>query len=620
MIEGDRQANEVADIQGRLVFIKAGLLILIALIGLRVWQLQIRDGHYYQELARDNRTRSIVLEPARGLLYDRNGQLLANNVPSFNLYVSLEDVKDRAALIQQVSQHLTLDQEALGEKLSRGGLRTRIKIKGGLTLKEAALIESNRLDLPGVVIQPEYQRNYPLGAYASHLIGYVGEVSETQLKQEAFQHLHQGSVVGQYGVERTYDQYLRGNAGRELIEVDALGHTKRSISVNSPRAGDDLYLTIDIRLQQLAEDLLGLESGAIVALNPITGDILALASQPSFDPNALSQGLPGSEWQALRQDTRYPLTNRALQGQYPPGSTFKIVMAAAVLETQTFSSSDTISCQGGFQFGRRTYRDWKRGGHGSVDLTKAIAHSCDVYFYKSGNRMGIDTIASYAKQFGLGQKTGIDLPAERSGLVPSSEWKKKTKKEPWYPGETISASIGQGFVMATPIQMAQVVAAVAADGQLAQPRVVRAIRHRATGLMEQLPAHTPKKIEVSSTTISDIQKGLAAVVEEGTARRAKSSLVSIAGKTGTAQVVSLRSGLEKPIPKEFRDHAWFVAYAPLNRPQIAVAVLVEHMGHGGTSAAPLAKELIEAYIRYTSEPSGPPTQDQGEAQDEAQEP
>ena len=606
MLESDRQANELVDIQGRLVLVKVGLLIIIALLGLRVWQLQIRDGHHYQELARDNRTRSIVLKPARGLLFDRHGQLLANNVPSFNLYISLEDVKDRTAIIEQVSQHLTLDPEELGEKLSRHGRKTRIKVKGGLTLREAALIESHRLDLPGVVIQPEYQRNYPLGAYASHLIGYVGEVSESQLKKDEFSELQQGSLVGQYGVEGTYDQYLRGFAGRELIEVDALGHTKQSISVNKPGAGDDLYLTIDIRLQKLAEDLLGSESGAIVALDPFSGEILALASRPGFDPNALSRGLPRSEWQQLLQDSRHPLTNRAIQGQYPPGSTFKIIMAAAVLDTRTFHHSDFLTCQGGFHFGRRMYRDWKRGGHGSVDLNKAIAQSCDVYFYKSGNRMGIETIASYARQFGLGEKTGIDLPAERSGLMPTPAWKVKIKGEPWYPGETISVSIGQGFVLVTPIQMAQVIAAVAADGQLAPPRLIHAVRHRGTGIVEEWSSPQPRRVALSSSIFSKIQEGLVSVVKEGTARRVQSPLVSIAGKTGTAQVVALRSGPQKSIPKEYRDHAWFVAYAPVDRPKIAVVVLAEHMGHGGSAAAPLAKELIEAYVRFTTDPESLP--------------
>ena len=391
---------------------------------------------------------------------------------------------------------------------------------------------------------------------------------------------------------------LRGVAGQELLEVDALGHKKQTISVRRSTAGDDLYLTIDIRLQRLAEDLLGNEAGAIVALDPRTGAVLVLASRPSFNPTALSGGLPLQEWKALLNDTRHPLTNRAIQGQYPPGSTFKIVMAAAVLDSKTAGSSDHFSCPGGFKFGRRTYRDWKRGGHGSVDLIDALAQSCDVYFYKLGNRMGIDMIASYSEQFGLGQKTGIDLPSERSGLLPSAEWKQRVKGEPWYPGETISVSIGQGFMTVTPMQMVQVVAATAMNGRVVNPRLVHAIRKRGTGLTEEVMPTSTKQIPIPQAIFRDIRKGLEAVVTKGTAKRSQSALVSIAGKTGTAQVVALRSGPEKDIPKEFRDHAWFVAYAPVENPTIVVVVLAEHMGHGGSAAAPLAKELIEAYVGY----------------------
>ncbi|GJL62361.1 MAG: penicillin-binding protein 2 [Nitrospirales bacterium] len=600
MLESDQQASELADIQGRLILIKIGLLLLIALLGLRLWQLQVRDGHEYQEMAKDNRTRSIMLEPARGLLYDRHGQLLANNVPSFNLYVSLEDVNDRDALIEELIARLHFTEKDLVDKLSAQRRSATVKIKGGLSLKEAAIVESHRLTLPGTFIQPEYQRKYPIGGYASHVIGYVGEISEAKLKEEEYQGLHQGSMVGQYGVERTYDRALRGVSGRELLEVDALGHKKQSISVRKPSAGDDFYLTLDIRLQRLAEDLLEDEAGAVVALDPRTGGVLVLASRPSFDPTALSGGLPFAEWKALLNDARHPLTNRAIQGQYPPGSTFKIVMAAAVLGSQTAQGTDEFFCPGGFKFGRRTYRDWKRGGHGSVELIDALAQSCDVYFYKLGNRMGIETIASYSRQFGLGQKTGIDLPSERSGLVPSGEWKRRVKNEPWYPGETISVSIGQGFMTATPMQMAQVVAATAMNGRMITPRLVHAIRKRGTGMMEEVAPSSSRQLPIPPAVFQQIRQGLEAVVTKGTAKRSQSSLVSIAGKTGTAQVVALRSGPEKEIPKEFRDHAWFVAYAPVEEPTIVVVVLAEHMGHGGSAAAPIAKELIEAHVKFTS--------------------
>ena len=388
MFDTSRQANELADIQSRLIFVKVGLLMLLVLLGLRLWQLQIRDGVYYQDLARDNRTRSIVLEPARGLLYDRNGELLAKNIPSFQLYLSLEDVQDRDDLLSKLPEYVDVNVPAISVKLGTKQRRGRIKLKSGLTLKEAALIESHRIDLPGVAIQPEYQRNYPLGNYAAHVIGYVGEISESQLKDQEFLDVQAGRIIGQYGLERTFDTHLLGETGRKVIEVDAFGYSKRSLSIHPPLAGDDLYLTIDIRLQRLAEDLLGEEAGAIVALDPWNGDVLALASQPGFNPNDLSGGISSQAWQQLLQDSRHPLTNRAIQGQYPPGSTFKIVMAAALLETQTMKATDSITCRGTFPFGRRVFRDWKRWGHGSVNLTKAIAESCDVYFYKAGNQLG----------------------------------------------------------------------------------------------------------------------------------------------------------------------------------------------------------------------------------------
>jgi len=540
-----------------------------------------------------------VLEPARGLLYDRNGELLANNIPSFQLYLSLEDVQDRDDLLSKLPEYVDVNVQAISEKLGTNQRRGRIKLKSGLTLKEAALIESHRIDLPGVAIQPEYQRNYPLGNYAAHVIGYVGEISESQLKDSEFLDVQAGRIIGQYGVERTFDTQLLGETGRKVIEVDAFGYPKRSLSIHTPLAGDDLYLTLDIRLQRLAEDLLAEEAGAIVALDPWNGDVLALASQPGFNPNDLSGGISPQAWQQLLQDPRHPLTNRAIQGQYPPGSTFKIVMAAALLETQTMQATDSIVCHGTFPFGKRVFRDWKRGGHGSVDLTKAIAESCDVYFYKVGNQLGIDPISRYSRQFGLGSKTGIALSSERPGLVPSREWKQKNRGEPWYPGETISIAIGQGFLSVTPIQMAKVVSIVATNGQMVQPRLLKGVRLRRTGNFKEEPPPSTQQASISPQTFFQIKKGLAAAVTKGTAKQGQSNIVSIAGKTGTAQVVALKDDDDQTeVKKKHRDHAWFVAFAPVEEPKIAVAVIVEHMGHGGSAAAPLAKTLIEAYMNF----------------------
>ena len=598
MATGHYPETEFGDLHRRLFILRVGLLLVVALLGLRLWHLQIREGPYYRDLSENNRTRLVLLEPARGLIYDRHGVLLANNVPSFSLYVTLEDVKDREALIQQLSTLLGFDPTLVRKKMTaRGSKLLPRKIKDRMTLRDAMLVESNRLDMPGVMIQVESQRNYPGGVTAAHLLGYVGEISADQLEKPEFVDLHQGSIVGQYGVEKSYDRHMRGMAGQKNVEVDALGHEKKAVVVERPQAGNDLYLTIDVRLQKVAEDLLGREYGAIVALDPNSGDILAMASRPGFDPNVLSRELTAKQWVEIVQDEGRPLNNRASQGQYPPGSIFKIPMAVAALETKTMSPSSTVFCNGGYQFGKRLYHDWKASGHGYVDLHNALVHSCDVYFYTIGQRMGIDVMAEFGKDFGLGKATGVELPSERAGIMPSTAWKQKAKNEQWLPGETISAAIGQGYVTVTPLQMASLVGTVANNGVSYRPRLVQAVMDRTSGNLQELPAVPRGKINAKPETFRVIKDALADVVTKGTATRAKSSMVTIGGKTGTAQVAALRTGPEENIPKKFRDHAWFVAFAPVESPKIAVAVLAEHMGHGGAAAAPLAKEVIETYMK-----------------------
>ncbi len=519
-------------------------------------------------------------------------------MPSFSLYVTLEDVKDREVLVEQLADLLGLDPALIRKKLGgKGGKLLPRKIKDRMTLRDAMLVESHRLDLPGVMVEVESQRNYPGGVTAAHLLGYVGEISPEQLEKPEFSGLHQGSIVGQYGVEKSFDRHVRGQAGQKNVEVDALGHEKRAAVVEKPQAGNDLYLTIDVRLQKVAEDLLGQEYGAIVALDPTNGDILAMASRPGFDPNVLSRELTPKQWVEIVQDEGRPLNNRASQGQYPPGSTFKVPMAVAALETKTMAPSSTVFCNGGYQFGKRIYHDWKASGHGAVDLHTALVHSCDVYFYTVGQRMGIDVMAEFGKEFGLGQGTGVELPSERAGIMPSTAWKQKAKNEPWLPGETVSAAIGQGYVTVTPLQMASLIGTVANDGVNYRPRLVQAVMDRVTGNLQELPAVPRGKVKAKPETFRIIKEALADVVTKGTATRAKSSLVTIGGKTGTAQVAALRTGPEESIPKKFRDHAWFVAFAPVESPKIAVAVLAEHMGHGGSAAAPLAKEVIETYMK-----------------------
>jgi len=598
------QHEDFKNLQRRLLYLRLGLLLGLLLLSMRLWYLQVVKGPYYRELSEQNRIRTVDLKPTRGLIFDRHGSLLANNVPSFNLYLTVEDIRDRDGLAAALEDLLGLPRAETHKRLV---LQARsylpILVKSGLTLREAALIESHRLDLPGLRIQAESQRNYPHGGLGGHLLGYVGEVSPEQQHEPALTDLPQGSIVGKAGIEKTYDRVIQGLAGEKTVEVDARGNEQATVAVTEQTPGDDLYLSLDLRLQETAETLLGGEAGAVVALDATNGDVLALVSHPTFDPNSLSRGLTASAWEQIATDPRHPLTNRAVQGQYPPGSTFKIMVAAAALESDKWSSNTKVHCAGAFPFGKHVFKDWKKGGHGVMGMEQALINSCDVYFYNIGQRLGIDAIAETARAFGLGQPTGIDLPSERVGIVPSTEWKQRVRKEPWYAGETISVAIGQGYVTVTPLQMAVATAAVANGGILYKPRLVRAIRERATGRLQDVPPQDRGTLPLQDRTLVLLQESLHGVVTRGTGGRARSTMVEIAGKTGTAQTVSARAipvgATPEAIPKSFRDHAWFVAYAPADDPKIAVAVIVENSGHGGTFAAPIAKALIENYLKDT---------------------
>ncbi len=598
------QHEDFKNLQRRLLYLRLGLLLGLLLLSVRLWYLQVVKGTYYRALSEQNRIRTVDLKPARGLIFDRHGELLANNIPSFNLYLTMEDIRDREGLAAALEDLIGLPRAETQKRLAlQAKSYVPILVKAGLTLREAALIEGRRLDLPGLRIQAESQRNYPQGSLGGHLLGYVGEVSPEQQGEPAFAGLGQGSMVGKAGVEKTYDRMIRGTAGEKTIEVDARGNERKTVEVAEQTPGDDLYLGLDLRMQQMAESLLGEEAGAVVVLDTTNGDVLALASRPAFDPNQLSRGLTPATWEQIVTDPRHPLTNRALQGQYPPGSTFKIVVAAAALESDKWSSDTKVHCTGAFPSGNHVFKDWKKGGHGVMDMEQAIVNSCDVYFYNIGHRLGIDAIAETARWFGLGQPTGIDLPSERVGLVPSTEWKQRVRKEPWYAGETISVAIGQGYVAVTPLQMAVAAAAVANGGILYKPRLVRAVRERTTSRLREVPPQDRGTVPLQDRTFALLHESLHGVVTRGTGGRARSKIVEIAGKTGTAQTVGARpvqTGTNREaVPKQFRDHAWFVAYAPADAPRIAVAVIVENIGHGGTFAAPIAKALIEEYLKVS---------------------
>ncbi|MBI3802358.1 MAG: penicillin-binding protein 2 [Nitrospirae bacterium] len=601
--------EETRDLQTRIYWLFG--LIILALFGLllRAWYLQIVKGKFYLEMSENNRMRVVETPPPRGLIYDRNGNLLVNNVPSFNLYVVLGDMPNQSHVLPRLATLIGMSEEELKRRVTikKEDPFFPIKIKDDLTMREVAVVEGHGLDLPGVKIEAEFKRNAIYGTLAAHLLGYVGEISQVQMESHNYSEIGRGAIIGQYGIEQTFDSIIRGTPGQKGIEVDALGHEIRVLKVKEPMRGDDIFLSLDLNLQKVSEEALGLQSGAIVAMDPKNGDILAMVSHPAFNPNLLSQGASSRAWDALLKDEGRPLTNRIIHGQYPPGSTFKIVMSAALLETKEVTPANRIECRGFLPFGNRHFKDWKKGGHGSVDLYRAMVESCDVYYYEMGNRLGIDTIARFSHLFGLGQPTGVELSSEKGGLIPSTDWKRQVRKEPWYPGETLSVSIGQGYVTVTPLQQAMMISTVASSGVLHQPKLLRKIRDQETGSVQEVPTPEGKRIPVSAETFRVIQNALAGVVSEphGTAYGSRSKFVSMGGKTGTAQVIGMKGGVHGKLPDKFNDHAWFVAFAPVEDPKIAVVVLVENGGHGGSAAAPLARKVIEGYLNVVPPGTSP---------------
>jgi penicillin-binding protein 2 len=468
-------------------------------------------------------------------------------------------------------------------------------------------VESHQLDLPGITLRTRPRRSYAEGPIAAHVLGYMGEIGSRQLKLLKDQGYNVGDEIGQYGLERRWEELLRGQSGGQQVEVDALGRRVRVLHEVADVPGYTVRLTLDRELQATAFEALQGKEGTIVALDVQNGAILAMVSTPAFDPNIFARGIKGDEWRGLITDRLRPLSNRAVQGQYPPGSTFKIIMAIAGLEEGTIQPDAYISDPGFFYFGNRSFRDWKKGGHGSVNLHRAIVESCDVYFYQAGQKLGIDRIAKWARAFGLGEKTGAVLDDEKSGLIPDSEWKQKRYRQPWFPGETLSVAIGQGYVTVTPLQLANMMAALANGGTLFRPRLVSKVESVDGAVVREYGPEKIRTIDLKQNTLDRVRSALADVVRApgGTGAAARSELVSIAGKTGTAQVVEMKGGYVKTEQLAYfnRDHAWFVSYAPVENPRIAVVVLVEHGGHGGDAAAPLAKKVIEKYIELQNRPA-----------------
>ena len=571
---------------------------------LRLIYLQIIKGQEYRRLSLNNSIRLQSIDAPRGLIFDRQGNLLVDNRPSFDLYISLKDARPVDQTLGRLATHAALPVDELVQQVAgvRGAAYYHPQLlKRDIGRDKLAVVAARRYDLPGIDIQIQRLRNYIQSGLAAHLLGYIGEINTKELQREAYADCRPGDLIGKFGVERSLETYLRGERGGRQVEVNANGQVVRVLQTVPARNGHDVFLTIDSRLQQRAEELLRDSAGAAVALDPNTGEILALASSPAFDQNDFITGLSRDKWNALVNNPLRPLENKAIQGEYPPASTYKIITAMAGLQEGVITESDTLFCPGFYHFGNRNYRCWRRGGHGSVDMIKAIAESCDVYFYQVGQRLGIDRLAWYAKAAGLGSRTGIELDHEGNGLVPSAAWKKKRTGIPWQPGETLSVAIGQGFNLVTPLQMAVFAASVGNGGLRYRPTLVRkVVSWDGRTVLENTP-RVAGRLPVSAATLERVQKGMWEVVqgERGTARIARLKETDVSGKTGTAQVVSretVEESEEGDKVHHYKDHAWFIAYAPSENPRVAIAVIVEHGEHGSSAAAPVARELIKTYL------------------------
>lgn len=581
-----------------------GLIVLLVLCALcfRLWQLQVGDGARFRDLSEKNRLRLKRISPVRGLMLDRTGRIVVENRPSFDVIVVPEDLMNRPTTVQTLVDavpHIARVWDGEAADLPRGSPLEGVVAARDVAWQTVVNIEARQLDLPGVTVEARPKRFYPAGTTAAHLLGYVGEVDATELA--SFAGYRQGDLVGKRGLEKSWEQALRGLAGGRQVEVDAIGRELRVLDEVKAQPGYSLRLTLDLELQRRAEQALGDVEGTVVVLEVGTGEVLALLSRPAFDPNLFSRGIAPHQWRSLLNDPLRPLTNRALQGQYPPGSTLKPIMALAALEEAVITPDTSFNCSGGLTLGGRTFRCWRRTGHGALDLKQAIAQSCDVYFYRLAQRLSVQTLAAYAHRFWLGRELGLSLHAS-SGIFPDPEWKRRHFDKPWYIGETLHAVIGQGYVLTTPLQMAVATAALANGGTVYRPSFVKDVVDLDGQTVQSHAPEVLTRVDLTPEHLRVVQDAMREVVsgERGTGRASKLADIGVAGKTGTSQVVSGRLDQTGDMPRHHRDHAWFIAFAPFDRPEIAVVCLVEHAGAGGgTVAAPVVRHVLDAYFQIT---------------------
>ena len=597
-VDSDWYRQRVA---GALICILAAFLILLV----RLYYLQIIEGPEFRRRSQNNCVRLRSIPPPRGLIFDRNGVLVVENRPCFNISIVPRDAKNPKMVVHKVAELLDISHETLVARLDEAvGIRSfkPVLLRRDVSRDVVAIIEAHKLDLPGIIISVGSTRHYLNGKQASHVLGYLGEISGEELKKGSFTGNRIGDFIGKFGVEKAYEPFFFGKRGEQQIEVNALGQLSRILRTEEAIPGNNIYLTLDIELQRKAEELLSGKVGTAIAMDPSNGHILAMASSPAFDPNAFVEGMTYESWNVLASNEFRPMENKAIQGQYPPGSTYKIVTAMAGLEEGVINHDFMVFCPGHLRYGNRTFRCWKRGGHGFMNIIDGLAQSCDVFFYQVGDKVGVDSLAKYAKQCGLGSPTGVDLDKEAKGLVPTTMWKLGRIGVPWQGGETLSVAIGQGFNLVTPIQMLSLISAVANGGTRFKPLVVSRIESSGGSHIKKEEPVPIGRLPASEKTLQIIKKGLIDAVNKrtGTAWIVHLPDITVAGKTGTAQVVRMKEEdkgkSEEDILFQHRDHAWFIAFAPSEEPKVAVAVLIEHGGHGSSAAGPVAREMIKTYL------------------------
>jgi len=602
-IRESRTFNERAAIALALV------VIMIFAILARLVYLQIMSHEHYTTLAEDNRVSIVPIPPTRGLIYDRNGIILAQNLPAFSLEIVPERIKEMDETIRELGEIIEVSEDHIKgfhKQLRQKSAFRSIPLRTHLNEVEVARFAANRHRFPGVEIEARLIRAYPYSHLTAHVIGYVGRINEDELRKVDASNYSATHHIGKLGVEKFYEDSLHGSVGFKNIETNVVGRTIRTLEQTPPLPGNDLYLTLDIEMQQAAHEALGERRGAVIAIDPRNGDVLTMVSKPSYDPNPFVVGIDSKSYKALQSDIDNPLFDRALKGQYPPGSTIKPFVGLAGLENGRITTDSSTFCPGWFSLkgDDHKYRDWKKEGHGHTSLEKSIIQSCDVFFYDLALSLGIDAMSDYLTKFGFGKKTGIDLPGELAGILPSSHWKRQKKGEPWYTGETLISGIGQGYNLTTPLQLASATATLASRGLLSRPRIVKAFGAASDDALpvevapEQQDLHHIASEKHWEYMVNSMVKVVHSI--RGTARSISHDIpFKIAGKTGTAQVFGIKQDEEyvkEEITERLRDHALFIAFAPADRPEIAIAVIVENGGSGGSVAAPVARKVIDQYM------------------------